>query len=440
MPTTTQSRVESPSGLRTSNYRWIICALLFFATTINYVDRQILSLLKSTLDLELGWTNEQFGRVNAAFQGAYGIGLLGFGWFVDRFGTKIGYAVSITAWSLAAIGHALVGSVSGFLTARISLGLGEAGNFPTAIKSVAQWFPKKERAFATALFNSGTNVGAILAPATIPFIAQAWGWRSAFVIAGFLGFVWLVAWLIFYDLPERRKEVNATELAFIRSDTDEKSSAEKIPWLSLLKYRQTWSFVLGKFLTDPVWWFFLIWLPDYFKTTRDLDIKKSWIHLVTIYTIITVLSIIGGWVTGHLTKLGWSVTRARKTGMFVFALCVLPIFFVTQTGDWMAVFLIGLAGAAHQAWSANLYTTVSDMFPKKAVASVVGIGGMAGSLGGMMFPILTGRLLDHFKLQNKITTGYGILFSICAFAYLVAFVLHHLCAPRFEPVNLDKQS
>ena len=421
---------------KTGSVRWTVCALLFFATTINYVDRQILSLLKSILDTELGWTNQQFGLVNSAFQGAYGLGLLGFGWFIDRFGTKLGYAVSIAAWSVAAAGHALVGSVRGFFLARVCLGFGESGNFPAAIKTVAQWFPKKERAFATALFNSGTNVGAIVAPATIPFIAAAWGWRSAFVLAGLLGFAWLVAWWIFYEQPERQRRLRPEELTYIRADLDDED-VRKEPWLDLLRRRQTWAFAIAKFLTDPVWWFFLIWLPDFFKKTRGLDIKTSWIYLVTIYTIVTVLSIAGGWVTGHLAKIGWSVTRARKTGMLVFALCVLPILGVTRAGDWPAVFLIGLAGAAHQAWSANLFTTVSDIFPKNAVASVVGIGGMAGSIGGMLFPPFAGALLDHFETRGGATAGYAILFSICAFAYLVAFALNHALAPRFE--RLEQQ-
>lgn len=420
---------------RIGNYRWVICALLFFATTINYIDRQILSLLKEILDKELGWTNEQFGMVNSAFQAAYGIGLLGFGWFIDRFGTKIGYAVSIAAWSIAAMGHALVGSVQGFLNARVALGLGEAGNFPAAIKSVAQWFPKRERAFATSIFNSGSNVGAIIAPAIIPWVALNWGWRAAFVAAGIAGFAWLLLWLPFYNVPEKIKSLTAGELEHIRSDADSNGSQEKVPWLKLLGYRQTWSFIVAKFLTDPVWWFFLIWLPDFFKKTRGLEIKKSWVHIVTIYAIVTVLSIFGGWVTGHLAKRGWSVTRARKTGMFVFALLVLPILGVTQVGDWTAVLLIGLAGAAHQAWSANLFTTSSDMFPRKAVASVVGLGGMAGSVGGILFPIFSGKLLDHFQASHQETTGYAILFGVCGCAYLVAFALNHALAPKFETIK-----
>ncbi|MCX6144853.1 MAG: MFS transporter [Ignavibacteriales bacterium] len=421
-----------------SNYRWVVCALLFFATTINYIDRQILSLIKPILDEQLKWTNEDFGLVNSAFQGAYGIGLLAFGWFIDRYGTKIGYAVSIAAWSVAAVGHALVGSVGGFFVARISLGLGEGGNFPSAIKAVALWFPKKERALATSIFNSGTNVGAIIAPAIVPWIAFTWGWQAAFVAAGLAGFLWLFFWIPFYNVPEKIKRLHESELAHIRSDADESGENVKIPWLRLLAYRQTWSFIIAKFMTDPVWWFFLIWLPDYFKQTRGLDIKESWIHLVTIYFVVTVLSIAGGWVTGYLTKRGWTVTRARKTGMFTFALLVLPILTVTSVGDWEAVLLIGLAGAAHQAWSANLFTTVSDMFPKRAVASVIGIGGMAGALGGMIFPALTGKLLDVFKASGNITGGYAILFSVCALLYLVTFVINHLLAPRFERFDMKE--
>src|SRR5665213_450325 len=437
LPAATASSLNPrPAVAAGGNCRWIICALLFFATTINYIDRQILALLKDTLDHELHWSNEQFGMVNAVFQGAYGVGLLGFGWFVDRFGVKIGYAISIAAWSLAAAGHGLVRSIQGFMTARICLGLAESGNFPSAIKATAQWFPKKERAFATALFNSGANVGAIIAPATIPFIAFWWGWRSAFVIAGLAGFIWLIAWWLFYELPERHKRVSASELAYIHSDTKEESK-EKVPWLRLLKYRQTWSFVVGKFMTDPIWWFFLTWLPDYFQASRGVNIRKGWIYISSIYGICTVLSIMGGWVTGHLNRRGWSITLARKTGMLFFALCVAPIFFVTKCGTWGAVGLIGLAAAAHQAWSANLFTTVSDMFPKKAVASVIGIGGMAGSAAGMFFPIFIGRLLDHFGKLHQSTAGYSILFSICGCAYLAAFLLNHLLAPRFVPMNLD---
>jgi MFS transporter, ACS family, hexuronate transporter len=537
---------DDRSGNVIGRYRWVICTLLFVATTINYVDRQILSLIKEFLDVQFGWTKSQFGLVNSMFQGAYGLGLLWFGWFVDRKGVRIGYAVSMVGWSLAAMAHALVNrlppghswqagghvfeytalAVGAFGFCRILLGLAEAGNFPSAVKGVAQWFPKRERAFATSLFNAGTNVGAIIAPAVVPFLAVHYGWPVPFVLAGVLGFIWLFFWLPMYDVPENHKRVGASELAFIRSDGDAGAGQARIRWLALLGRRQTWSFITAKFMTDPVWWFFLIWLPDFFNETLLLNIKKSWVHLVTIYTIITVLSIFGGWITGHLNKLGWSVTRARKTGMFVFALCVVPVMFATHFGRfnidagfferlktakftvekvstvdgrkatekvsqpvpaevgtalqplsgktyrtaedfmkavsgliapeeaarmklaladaardnglfWIAVLLIGLAGAAHQAWSANLYTTVSDMFPKAAVASVIGIGGMAGSLGGMIFPLLTGVLLDHYKAAGSVTSGYNILFSICAFAYLVSFAIHHALAPKFEPVRTE---
>jgi MFS transporter, ACS family, hexuronate transporter len=433
-PTASDSKSAAISAV--GRYRWVICALLFLATTINYVDRQILSLLKEVLDRQIGWTNEQFGWVNSSFQIAYGVGLLGFGWFVDRFGPKLGYAVSIIAWSLAAMSHSLVGSVSGFVSTRASLGLGEAGNFPSAIKAVTLWFPQRERALATSIFNAGTNAGALLAPAIVPWLAFRFGWQSPFVIAGMAGFLWLFLWVPFYDSPGSHQRVRPAELAYIQSDGPEPTPGERAPWGSLLGYRQTWSFVIAKFLTDPVWWFFLIWLPDFFNKTRGLEIKKSWIHIVTIYGIVTVLSIFGGWITGHLTRQGWTVTRARKTGMFIFALCVLPILGVTKVGDWTAVLLIGLAAAAHQAWSANLYTTVSDMFPNYAVASVIGLGGMAGSAGGFLFPILTGRLLDRFQRVGNITAGYAILFGICACMYLVAFALNHWCAPTYEPVAL----
>ncbi len=278
----------------TESYRWVVCALLFFATTINYIDRQILSLLKEILDQQIGWTNEQFGWVNAAFQLAYGAGLVGFGWFVDRFGTKIGYAVSIVAWSIAAAAHGLAGSFGAFISARAALGLGEAGNFPSAIKAVALWFSREERAFATSLFNAGTNAGALVAPAIVPWMAFQWGWQSAFVAAGAAGLVWLVFWLWLYDTPDRRNGVKPGTPQPAETPLEASPQEPKLRWVKLLGYRQTWSFIVGKFLTDPVWWFFLIWLPDFFRQTRGLDIKKSWIHLVTIYGIVTVLSIGGG--------------------------------------------------------------------------------------------------------------------------------------------------
>jgi MFS transporter, ACS family, hexuronate transporter len=437
---TGDASVPAPAGETASTvgrYRWLICSLLFFATTVNYMDRQILSLLKPILDSQLKWTNAEFGWVNAAFQLAYGVGLFGFGTLIDKIGTKIGYAASIAAWSLAAMSHALVGSVSGFIAARVALGLGEGGNFPSAIKAVALWFPPRERAYATALFNSGSNVGAIIAPAIVPWLAFSFGWRSAFIAAGIAGLIWLAFWIPWYDVPERIAKLRPDELAYIRSQDGAAAPADegRVPWRTILRHRQAWAFIVAKFLTDPVWWFFLIWLPDYFKETRGLSIKNSWVHLVTIYAIVTVLSIFGGWLPGVLTKRGLSVTRARKMALFTFACTVLPIFAVTHVGNWAAVVLIGIAGASHQAWSANLFTSASDMFPKRAVASVVGIGSMAGSLGGILFPVFSGKLLDRFAAAGNVTAGYAMLFAICGSAYLVAFGLNHLLAPTFEPIQ-----
>lgn len=443
-----------------SRYRWFILALVFFATTINYIDRQILSLLKPMLDVSIGWTNTQYGWVNSAFQGAYAAGLLWFGSYVDRAGVKRGYQISIIGWSVAAILHApvilLVGmsltvpsslgwlanpktplvvpaAFVAFLLARVLLGLFEGGNFPAALKAVAQWFPRRERALAASLFNAGTNAGAIFAPALVPPLAELLGWQWTFVFAGIAGFMWLLLWIPKYDSPENRPEVNAAELAHIQSDPPE-VPGKPLPWQIVLRHRQAWSFITSKFLTDPVWWFFLSWLPDFFKKTRGLDIKNSWIHLVTIYVIITILSIGGGWLTGFLINRGWSVSRARKTGMVCFALLVVPIILVSKVGDWQAVLLIGLAGSAHQAWSATIYTTVSDMFPKRAVATLVGIGGMAGAVGGMIFQVFVGTMLDKFAKVGNETGGYAVLFGICACAYLVAFVINHLFAPKFDPL------
>ena len=323
------------------------------------------------------------------------------------------------------------GTAPGLFAARIFLGVSEGGNFPSAIKAVALWFPRRERALATAIFNSGTNVGALIAPLAIPAVALTLGWRWAFVMAGLAGFLWLLLWIPLYEVPARSRRLGRPEYDHIHSDVEQPdASTRPMGPRRALRLPQTWSFITAKFLTDPIWWFFLIWLPDYFRRTRGLDIKHSWVHIVTIYGIVTVLGIAGGWFTGYLRGRGWTVTRARKTGMFLYALLVLPILAVTRVGDWQAVLLIGLAASAHQAWSANLFTTVSDMFPKKDVATVVGLGGMAGSVGGMLFPWFSGHILDRFAAAR----GYAILFSICAFAYLVSFVIHHALAPRLEPI------
>lgn len=416
-----------------TRYRWVICALIFLATTINYMDRQILSLLKPILDDQLHWTNREFGEINSAFQAAYAVSVFFFGWFIDKYGTKVGYTVSIAAWSVAAIGHAFVNGIAGFFGARVALGLGEGGNFPAAIKAVAQWFPPRERALATSLLNSGANVGAIIAPAVVPAIAYSFGWHWAFVFAGAAGLGWIALWWPLFDSPEKSRRVSAAELGHIVAGSPVASGGNApVSYGSVLRCREAWSFIAAKFLTDPVWWFFLIWLPDFFKATRHLDIKNSWPLLVSIYAIVTVLSIAGGWATGFLASRGWSITRARKTGMIFFAFMVIPIACVTRVDNWTAVLLIGIAGAAHQAWSATIFTTVSDMMPKRAVGTLTGIGTTAGSIGGLIFPVATGWLLDHFPKD-----GYGIVFGFCSGAYLLAFAVNHLLAPRFEPVRLD---
>lgn len=420
-----------------THMRWWICLIVFFATTIIYSDRQFLSLLKSTLANEIHWTDTQFASVNACFLGAYAFGLLFFGRFIDKVGVKIGYATTVFLWSLAALSHTLVTSVEGFMAARVFLGLSEAGNFPAAIKAIAQWFPRAERAFATALFNSGANVGAILAPFLVAgLLRNGFTWHAPFFIAGVAGFIWVIVWRLFYSTPEKHSLVSPEELALIRSDpVSPEENAPAVPWLSLFGYSQSWSFIVAKFLTDPVWFFLLFWLPDYFKKTRHLDIKSSWPHLMTIYAVVTVLSLLGGYFPGYLARHGWSVTRARKTGLFCYALLVLPVLAVGAVGDWTAVLLIGLVGAAHQSWSANLYTTVSDMFPRNTIGSLIGMGSMAGALGSMLFQYLCGHILDIYGADHA-QAGYFVLFAYAAFAYLIAFGLQHLLAPTFEPLNL----
>jgi MFS transporter, ACS family, aldohexuronate transporter len=419
---------------RRTHVRWWICLIVFFATTIIYSDRQFLSLLKSTLANEIHWTDTQFASVNSCFLGAYAFGLLFFGRFIDRVGVKIGYATTVFFWSLAAFSHTLVTSVEGFMAARIFLGLSEAGNFPAAIKTIAQWFPQTERAFATALFNSGANVGAIVAPFLVAWLLKISTWHAPFFIAGGAGFIWVVVWWLFYGTPEKHRLVSPDELAWIRSESvSAKENAPAVSLVSLLGYSQTWSFIVAKYLTDPVWFFLLFWLPDYFKKTRDLDIRSSWPHLMTIYFIVTVLSLVGGYIPGYLTRRGWSITRARKTGLFCYALLVLPILVVGRVDNWTAVLLIGLVGAAHQAWSANLFTTVSDMFPRNTIGSIIGLGSMAGAIGSMLFQYVCGHVLDAYGIGYA-RTGYFLLFAYAAFAYLVAFGLQHLLAPKFEPV------
>lgn len=420
-----------------TRFRWVIAALLFLATTINYIDRQILALLKPTLDHELGWTNQQYGLVNSAFQAAYAASYVSFGWFIDRFGIRIGYAVSITAWSLAAAGHGLVGSVRGFVAARLALGAGEGGSFPACIKAVAYWFPPHERALAASLFNSGANVGPILAPLVVPWIAATFGWRAAFVVAGVVGMGWLLVWWPLYRAPEESPHVSASELALIRSGAnDALDRAAPVRWSQLFRYRQTWAYLLVKFLTDPISWFWLIWLPDFFNKTRGFDIRSSWPHLVTIYSVSLLLSVSGGWLNGRLMRAGMSTVRARKTALALFALLVVPVVVAPRIPVWSAVALIGLALAAHHAWATTWYAVVSDVFPKRSVAAIAGIGGMAGAAGGALFPAFCGMLLDWYRTKpGGEAAGYAVLFTICSGAYLVAFALNQVLAPRLDPIR-----
>lgn len=423
---------------KVGNYRWVVVVLLFFATTINYLDRQVIGLLKPTLETKLHWTEIDYGNIVMAFQAAYAIGLLLFGGFIDRIGTKLGYTISLVVWSLAAIAHAIVKTTFGFGVARAALGLGESGNFPAAIKTVAEWFPKKERALATGIFNCGANVGAIVAPIMVPWILGIYGWQMAFIITGAIGFIWLIFWLLFYEVPSKHKKLTPAEFEFIQSDIEETDNAEgKVKWGRLLGIRQTWSFILGKLLTDPIWWFFLFWLPSYFSNTFNLDLKKPSMPLIIVYSATTIGSIGGGYLSSWLIKKGWPIFKARKTSMLIFALCVVPVMLARYaTNIWQAVALISLAAAAHQAWSATIFTTASDMFPKRAISSVVGMGGMAGSVGGILFPLLVGYVLETYKEAGHITMGYNIIFTICGCAYLCAWFIMHLLTPKMEQVKI----
>ena len=476
------------------NYRWTICALVFLATTINYLDRNVLGLLKTDLLPMLKVSAESTGEreyslVVMAFQASYALGLLGVGRVIDKIGTRHGYGLSLLGWSLAAIGHALAKGPFGFGFWRAALGVTEAGNFPAANKTIAEWFPKKERAFATGLYNSGANIGAILAPLTVPFIALHWGWQWAFILTGAIGLLWLVLWYRVYGPPKAKLAGGALKQAeydYIHGDKDEQQEntagalQEKVSWFKLLEYRQTWAFFFGKFFTDPIWWFFLFWLPAFLEgenlrkiaeahpqglpagvtNATILGELKDFANLFTnsevlasinvpglviwpvavavVYTISTVGSVLGGYLPKLFIDKGMEVNMARKLSMLIYALVPLTVLGAMKLGainTWYAVLVIGLACAAHQAWSANIFTTVSDMFPKKAVASVTGIGGMAGAFGGMLIAWAAGLLLDHFKLLGRINTAYGILFVVCALAYIVAWVLMHILVPRFKKIT-----
>jgi ACS family hexuronate transporter-like MFS transporter len=447
-------------------YRWTICGLLFFATTVNYLDRQVLSLLQPYLadPKKFNWTNTDYANITAVFQFVYAFSMLFAGRVIDKLGTKKGYTVAIIVWSLAAIVHAFAipigesissilgwvgiagfsASVLGFMFSRAVLAIGEAGNFPAAIKATAEYFPKKERSLATGIFNSGANVGAILAPLTVPWIRINWGWEAAFIIMGAIGFLWVFFWLFYYDKPEKQKRLSVEELNYINDNEEEKVAvvtadpSEKVPWVKLLGYKQTWAFTFGKFMTDGVWWFFLFWLPAYLKVQYNIVDTAVMLPLALVYTMAMVGSIGGGWFPMYFIKKGHKVYDGRMKAMLLIALFPLVVLAAQPLGYisyWIPVILIGVGASAHQAWSANIFTTVSDMFPKKAVGSVVGIGGMAGGLGGVVMSKLGGALFDHYKALGHIETGYSIMFAICALAYLVAWIVMKSLVPKYKPIT-----
>jgi MFS transporter, ACS family, hexuronate transporter len=410
-------------------FRWVICTLLLFGVTKNYMDRQVLGVLKTTLQHNFGWNEIDYSNLVFAFQAAYAAGMVVVGRLIDRLGTRLGYALAMVFWSLASMGHAIGSSFTSFLIARSALGFGESGVFPASIKSVAEWFPKKERALATGIFNAGSNAGAIVTPLVVPWITIHWGWRWAFIVTGALGFVWLIFWLLLYRKPEEHPRVSATELDYIRSDPQ--TPTVKIKWAKLLPHRQTWAFVMGKFLIDPIWWFLLFWIPDFLQRSHGLKLMQIGLPIMVIYLLADVGSVAGGWLSSSLIHRGKSVNMARKVTMLVCALSVVPIVFADRVeGLWGAVLLIGLAAAAHQGFSANLFTLASDIFPGQAVGSVVGIGGTAGAIGGMLMAKIVGYVLQW-------TGSYRVPFFIAGSSYLLALAVIQLLAPKLEPVRVD---
>jgi ACS family hexuronate transporter-like MFS transporter len=456
----TDTQMAKPIG----KYRWTICALLFFATTINYLDRQVLSLLAPSLSAEFNWSNTDYANITAVFQFVYAFSLLFAGRIIDRLGTKWGFILAIIIWSLGAIMHAFaipvgtafsevlttVGiaavpvSILGFMVSRAVLGFGEAGNFPAAIKATAEYFPKRERSLATGIFNSGSNIGAILAPLTIHWIALMWGWLSAFIIIGAVGFIWMFFWYVFYESPQKQKRLSKAEFDYIHlsDDSDVASSQgsnnQKVSWFKLLGYRQTWAFAFGKFMTDGIWWFFLFWLPKYLEAQFGMVKTEIVFPLAVLYSMTMLGSIGGGWFPIYFIKRGYNPYEGRMRAMFIIALFPLVVLLAQPLGDysfWIPVLLIGIGASAHQAWSANIFTTVSDMFPKKAIGSVVGIGGMAGGLGGVLVTKLGGTLFDYYESLGHIQTGYTIMFAICAVAYLVAWIVIKMLVPKYRPIE-----
>lgn len=431
-------------------YRWTICGLIFFATTVNYLDRAVISLLKPYLTSAFNWNEEEaiknYANIEIAFKIAYALGMTFAGKVIDKLGTKIGYALATTLWSIAAICHAFATGTIGFSIARIFLGITEAGNFPAAIKATAEWFPKKERALATGIFNSGSNIGAIVAPLTVPFIAEKWGWQWAFIITGAVGFIWLILWFIYYEVPTKQAKLSKEEYNYIISsdETPEEpnttSDNQNFSWLSLFKFKQTWAFALGKLLTDPIWWFYLFWLPDFLDKQYHLKGTEVALPVALVYIISSFGSIGGGWLPMYLINNGMSAFMARKKSMLIYAFFVIPIIFSQILGNinmWLAVIVIGIAAAAHQAWSANIFTTVSDMFPKNTTASVTGIGGMFGGLGGILLSaLIQKKLFVYYESIGQIEIGYYIMFVICGLAYLSAWIIMHFLVPRFNKVTI----
>ena len=412
-------------------FRWVIVALLFAATAINYVDRQMIGLLKPTLEQEFGWSETTYADIVFYFQLAYAVGYIVFGNVVDRIGARTGYAIAFLIWTAAHMLHGAARSAVQFAMVRFLLGIGESGNFPAGIKAVTEWFPKKERAFATGIFNAGANVGAVITPLIVPVLTLTYGWQAAFVITGAGSLIWLVAWLALYRRPRESRHVSEAEIAYIESDPAD--SAAKVPWSRLLKVKETWAFAIGKFLTDPIWWMFLFWTPDFLVKRHGLDLKTFGPPLVVIYLVSDFGSIAGGWMSSKLIHRGWSINAARKTTMLICAFAVTPIFFAQYVDDlWTAVAIISLATAAHQAWSANLYTLPGDTFPRKAVGSVIGIGGTAGAVGGMLFALYIGQILERVG-------SYGLIFVVAGSVYLMALALIHLLMPRMDQAIPDKQ-
>jgi ACS family hexuronate transporter-like MFS transporter len=428
-PTSSVEAADAGSGSGPGRARWLICALLFFAATVNYMDRQVIALLKPTLQMQLGWTEIDFGRIVATFTFAYGVGSLVVGKLIDRLGTRVGFALAVLFWSVSAMAHAAASSVLQFRVARFSLGIGESGSFPASIKSVAEWFPKRERALATGVFNSGTNIGAIAGPALVAWITERFGWRMAFIATGALGFVWMVAWLAFYRRPEESKLVSPAELALIQGDSSEPAAAS-VPWLTILRLPQAWAVGLGKFFTDPIWWVYLFWIPDFLSRNLKLDLKGMRLPLFVIYSGASVGSIAGGWLSSWLLKRGWSVNASRKAAMLTCAIAVTPIMLAARTNNaWLAICLVALAAGAHQGWSANIYTLVSDMFPRSAVGSVVGFGTLMGTIAGMFIAEMVGYILQR-------TGSYVPVFILAGSAYLVALCFVQVLAPRLEKVEI----